>query len=126
MASFIKVKCEVDRPNFCLKERYRAMGEITASELETRLRAGEKLSVIDVREPDEWESGHIKEAVSMPLSVFVERLGELNDFEEPFYMVCRSGNRSSRACDYLAAQGFEVVNVLGGMLSWPGEVKTGI
>ncbi|MBM7564701.1 rhodanese-like domain-containing protein [Paenibacillus sacheonensis] len=101
------------------------MGEITASELETRLREGEKLSVIDVREPDEWESGHIKEAVSIPLSVFVERVGELNGFEEPLYMVCRSGNRSGKACDYLSAQGYEVVNVLGGMLSWPGDVATG-
>ncbi|MFC4811200.1 rhodanese-like domain-containing protein [Paenibacillus sp. GCM10023250] len=101
------------------------MKEITASELETRLRSGEKLSLIDVREPDEWADGHIKEAVSMPLSVFVERLGELNGFEEPLYLMCRSGNRSSRACDYLEAQGYEVVNVLGGMLSWPGEVVTG-
>ncbi|RAP76176.1 rhodanese-like domain-containing protein [Paenibacillus montanisoli] len=101
------------------------MGEITASELETRLREGEKLSLIDVREPDEWESGHIKEAVSIPMSVFVQHLGELNQFEEPIYLICRSGSRSGRVGDYLAAQGYEVVNVLGGMLSWPGEVKTG-
>ncbi|GGD67594.1 rhodanese-like domain-containing protein [Paenibacillus nasutitermitis] len=99
-------------------------GEITASELETRLREGEKLSVIDVREPDEWESGHIAEAVSIPLSQFVERVGELSDFEEPFYLVCRSGNRSGKACDYLSAQGFEVINMVGGMLSWPGKVVT--
>ncbi|AZN40935.1 rhodanese-like domain-containing protein [Paenibacillus albus] len=101
------------------------MGEIMASELETRLREGEKLSVIDVREPDEWEDGHIKEAISIPMSVFVERLGELSDLEEPIYLVCRSGNRSGRVGDYLSTQGYEVVNVLGGMLSWPGEVVTG-
>jgi len=100
-------------------------GEIMASELETRLREGEKLSVIDVREPDEWESGHIAEAVSIPLSQFVERVGELTDFEEPIYLVCRSGNRSGKACDYLSAQGYEVVNMAGGMLSWPGDVVTG-
>ncbi|MBW7453808.1 rhodanese-like domain-containing protein [Paenibacillus sepulcri] len=100
-------------------------GEITASELETRLREGEKLSVIDVREPDEWQSGHIAEAVSIPLSEFVERVGELTDFEEPIYLVCRSGNRSGKACDYLSAQGYEVVNMAGGMLSWPGDVVTG-
>lgn len=100
-------------------------GEITASELETKLREGEKLSVIDVREPDEWQSGHIGEAVSIPLSEFVERVGELHAFSEPFYLVCRSGNRSGKACDYLAAQGYEVVNMIGGMLSWPGKVVTG-
>lgn len=100
-------------------------GEIMASELETRLREGEKLSVIDVREPDEWQSGHIAEAVSIPLSEFVERVGELTDFEEPIYLVCRSGNRSGKACDYLSAQGYEVVNMAGGMLSWPGDVVTG-
>lgn len=96
-----------------------------ASELETRLREGEKLTVIDVREPDEWETGHIKEAISIPMSVFVERIGELSDLEEPLYLVCRSGNRSGRVSDYLSTQGYEVVNVLGGMLSWPGEVVTG-
>jgi rhodanese-related sulfurtransferase len=100
-------------------------GEITASELETRLREGEKLSVIDVRERDEWQSGHIAEAHSIPLSELVERLGELGDYEEPIYFVCRSGNRSGKACDYLSAQGYEVVNVLGGMLSWPGDAVTG-
>lgn len=100
-------------------------GEITASELETKLREGEKLSVIDVREPDEWQSGHIGEAVSIPLSEFVERVGELHDYSEPIYLVCRSGNRSGKACDYLAAQGYEVINMVGGMLSWPGDVVTG-
>lgn len=100
-------------------------GEITAAELETRLREGEKLSVIDVRELDEWQSGHIAEARHIPLSEFVERVGELNALEEPFYIVCRSGNRSGKACDYLTAQGYEAINMVGGMLSWPGEVATG-
>jgi rhodanese-related sulfurtransferase len=99
--------------------------EITASELETKLREGAKLNVIDVRERDEWQAGHIAQARNIPLSEFADRLDELNAGEDPIYFVCRSGSRSGKACDFLAAQGYKVVNMVGGMLSWPGEVVTG-
>ncbi|WP_274651466.1 rhodanese-like domain-containing protein [Paenibacillus humicola] len=103
------------------------MEEMMASELETRLRQGEKLNLIDVRERDEWQSGHIEEARNIPLSEFVGRLGELHadGEDEPIYVICRSGGRSAKACDYLAAQGYSVVNIVGGMLSWPGDVVEG-
>ncbi|MCQ6557820.1 rhodanese-like domain-containing protein [Paenibacillus mendelii] len=99
--------------------------EITASELETKLRNGEKLQVVDVRELDEWQDGHIAQAKHIALSEITGRLDELDKNDQPIYMVCRSGNRSGKACDFLSAQGYQVINMLGGMMSWPGEVVEG-
>jgi rhodanese-related sulfurtransferase len=101
--------------------------EISTDELRSRLEQGEKLYVIDVRELDEWEDGHVGEAINIPLSQLQARVGELaSNGDEPFILLCRSGNRSGRACDYLAALGYEVINVAGGMLNWNGKVVTGV
>lgn len=99
--------------------------EISSQELFEQLSNGEKLNLIDVREPDEWEEGHIKEARSIPLSQFQARAHEVHDVEGDVVFICRSGARSGRVCEFLTLQGFEVANVVGGMLAWPGEVVTG-
>ncbi|MDQ6419146.1 rhodanese-like domain-containing protein [Paenibacillus sp. LHD-117] len=99
--------------------------EITAGELHERLSQGVTLNLIDVREPDEWEEGHIKEARSIPLSQFQSRAHEVHDVEGEVVFICRSGGRSGRVCEFLTLQGFDVVNVAGGMLAWPGEVIEG-
>lgn len=99
--------------------------EITAAELENLLKEGKAINLIDVREPDEWQAGHIKEARSIPLSELQERMGELEEGGEEIVLICRSGGRSGKACDFLHAQGYKVVNVTGGMLAWPGAVATG-
>ncbi|WP_425414610.1 rhodanese-like domain-containing protein [Paenibacillus harenae] len=99
--------------------------EMTTAELENRLKEGKAVNLIDVREPDEWQEGHIKEARSIPLSELQERIGELRQGNEDIVLICRSGGRSGKACDYLHAQGFNVVNVTGGMLAWPGDVASG-
>jgi len=100
--------------------------EWTTDELAERLKKGEKLNLVDVREPDEWEAGHIAEARLIPMSQLAGRVNELfeND-EEEVILICRSGGRSTRVCDYLAQQGYSVVNIAGGMLSWNGDVVTG-
>lgn len=99
--------------------------EMSAAELHEQLSQGAKLNLIDVREPDEWEEGHIKEARSIPLSQFQARANEVHDAEGDVVFICRSGGRSGRVCDFLSLQGFDVTNVTGGMLAWPGEVATG-
>ncbi|MBD2871201.1 rhodanese-like domain-containing protein [Paenibacillus arenilitoris] len=99
--------------------------ELSTAELETRLKEGETVNLVDVRETDEWEAGHIKEARSIPLSELLERLGELRQGDREIVLICRSGGRSGRACDYLHAQGYNVVNVTGGMLAWSGDVAYG-
>jgi len=79
------------------------------------------LTIIDVRESDEFTEGHIPQAINRPLSILVE---EIDSFEKDktYYIVCQSGGRSSQACSYLSSQGIRVVNVLGGISEWQGEV----
>lgn len=99
--------------------------EMTTSELQEQLKAGVKLNLIDVREPEEWEEGHIAEARLIPLSEFQARAHEVHDVEGEVVFICRSGGRSGRVCEHLSMQGFDVVNVAGGMLAWAGDVETG-
>jgi rhodanese-related sulfurtransferase len=98
------------------------MKEITPEELEQKLEAGEKLNIIDVREDEEVEMGKIPGAKHIPLGEIPERLEEL-DKTEHYYMVCRSGGRSSNACHFLIQNGYNVTNMIGGMLSWEGEME---
>ncbi|EST54426.1 molybdopterin biosynthesis MoeB protein [Brevibacillus panacihumi W25] len=94
--------------------------EITPEELLQKLEAEEPVQVIDVREVDEWNAGHIKQAKLIPLGFLPQRVDEL-DKSTPVVMVCRSGARSHHATEYLQNLGFDVANMVGGMLAWPGE-----
>jgi rhodanese-related sulfurtransferase len=97
----------------------------TPEEVAERLARGEKLNLVDVRERDEWQDGHIAEARLIPMSELTNRLDELNADDEPMVILCRSGNRSTRVCDYLDQQGYSVINMTGGMLNWSGDVVAG-
>lgn len=99
--------------------------EITAEQLEVLLTDYTNINLIDVREPDEWEEGHIAHARSIPLSQFQAREHEVHDVPGDVIFICRSGGRSGRVCEYMTSQGYDVINVDGGMLSWKGEVVTG-
>ena len=73
--------------------------------------------VLDVRNPDEFARGHVDGALFMPLHIVPLRSSEL-DRAETYFVVCESGARSAQACGYLAAQGFDVRSVQGGMSAW--------
>ncbi|TKI59501.1 rhodanese-like domain-containing protein [Lysinibacillus mangiferihumi] len=98
------------------------MKEITAKEVQQALANGQMLKIIDVREVDEVQAGHIPGVMNMPLGLLEFRMHELNK-DEPYIIVCRSGARSGRATQFLASQGFDVTNMVGGMLAWEGEVQ---
>lgn len=87
-----------------------------------KLKRGERLVIVDVRESVEWRSGHIPGAKHIPLGQLPERLGEIDPRTETI-IVCQSGGRSSRACDYLARMGYKVVNMKGGMSAWGGVTE---
>lgn len=74
------------------------------------------LNVLDVREDVEWAHGHIEGATHIPLSELPGRVGDLPDGQT--LVVCKMGGRSAQATMYLAAQGYEVVNLSGGMVDW--------
>jgi rhodanese-related sulfurtransferase len=77
---------------------------------------GDGVTVVDVREPVEWDEVRIPHARLVPLATVPDHVDAFDG--SPTYVVCRSGGRSGRACEYLAAQGIDVVNVTGGMLAW--------
>ncbi|MGE7946116.1 rhodanese-like domain-containing protein [Lysinibacillus sp. NPDC093688] len=98
------------------------MKEISTMEVQQALEQGQAINLIDVREVDEVESGHIPGIIHIPLGLLEFRMHELNK-NEPYVMVCRSGGRSGSATQFLESHGFDVFNMVGGMLSWNGEVK---
>jgi rhodanese-related sulfurtransferase len=89
--------------------------EVSTAELETALAAG--AAVIDVRETDEYESGHVPGAVHIALGTVPDHVDAFRADSE-VYVICRSGARSMRACEFLAQQGVDTVNVAGGTLDW--------
>ena len=76
----------------------------------------EGLVVLDVREPDEWAHGHIDGALHVPLSLLPTRVTELPS--EQTLVVCKVGGRSAQAVMWLQQQGYDAVNLAGGMLDW--------
>jgi rhodanese-related sulfurtransferase len=73
--------------------------------------------LIDVREQDEWDAGHAPQAQHVPASTLLENLGDLPE-EGDLYLVCRSGGRSAQASMWLNQNGFDAINVVGGMDLW--------
>ncbi|MFD9126706.1 rhodanese-like domain-containing protein [Kitasatospora sp. NPDC059571] len=72
--------------------------------------------LLDVREQDEWDAGHVDGALHIPIGEVVARIGELPD--ERLFVLCRVGGRSAQVVQYLVAQGRDAVNVDGGMFAW--------
>ena len=84
--------------------------------------SSEKLTIIDVREIHEYAAGHIPSAENFPLSSLGIEFTKL-DKNQKYYVICQAGGRSARAYDFLEAQGFDIINIEGGMSNWPGEKK---
>lgn len=96
---------------------------IDAAELVRRLDNGQAPRIVDVREPDEFASGHIPGAENLPLSLFLQQYHGLRPDEE-IVLVCRSAHRSGMAQGFLQRLGYtRVRNLVGGMLEWPGPVE---
>ncbi len=94
---------------------------ITAKEVADRYK-DEKLNIIDVRQHDEIIAGKIPGAKHIPLGEMLTRYKEL-DREKEYIIVCRSGNRSGLACEWLMEKGFMVKNMVGGMISWASDLE---
>ncbi|OIU71471.1 rhodanese-like domain-containing protein [Rossellomorea aquimaris] len=98
------------------------MKRISTDELQHKFETGEALDIIDVREAVEVRAGKIPGAVNIPLGLLEFRMNELEKGKQ-YFMVCQSGGRSSQAYRFLEYQGYDVVNVDGGMSSWNGKVQ---
>jgi sulfur-carrier protein adenylyltransferase/sulfurtransferase len=96
--------------------------EMTVRELKARMDRGDRLTVIDVREPYEYAIARIPGTKLIPLGQIEERAGELDPNEE-IILQCRSGKRSADALNRLKAKGFtRLKNLVGGVLAWSDEI----
>ncbi|MBN2550850.1 MAG: molybdopterin-synthase adenylyltransferase MoeB [Anaerolineales bacterium] len=96
--------------------------DILASELSQRLRAGDSLRMLDVREPHELQISQIPGSTLIPLGQLAARLSELDSAEE-MAVFCRAGTRSRRALELLLSAGFcKVKHLKGGINAWAKEV----
>ena len=95
-----------------------ALAEIDIEAFAARRDEGTAVRVVDVREADEYERGHVAGAVSVPLATVPDRAAEIGPGDGPLYLICQSGGRSRRAGEYLADAGYDVVNVDGGTGGW--------
>jgi rhodanese-related sulfurtransferase len=73
--------------------------------------------LLDVREDDEWQRGHAADARHIPMGEVPARLNEI-DPQATLYVICKAGGRSQKVAQFLAGNGYEPVNVSGGMLAW--------
>ena len=92
------------------------MKEISFDEFYKLYQKG-SLSVLDVREVEEFETLHLEGARNLPLSQLADTYKQL-DNDNLYYVICKSGMRSARACQFLEEQGYEVINVQGGMTAF--------
>jgi sulfur-carrier protein adenylyltransferase/sulfurtransferase len=115
----------IDYDEFCAGGNAHAstgVQEIQPSQLALRLAKGEALEIIDVREPYEWEIGHIPGARLVPLARIAEEIPRLDKRRETI-LYCKVGARSLRAAHQLADAGVtDVRNLAGGILRWIDEV----
>jgi adenylyltransferase/sulfurtransferase len=102
--------------------------EMSVTELKARLDHGDRLTLIDVREPHEWEIGNLEPqgARLIPLGELPERMDEIDPAEE-IVLHCRSGGRSARALELLREHGYRRLwNLEGGILAWSDEIDPSI
>lgn len=98
--------------------------EISVTDLKKRLDRGDKLTIIDVREPHEWQISNLEKYGSrlIPLGQIKDRLSEINPDEE-IMLHCKMGGRSAKAYEILKNAGYtRIKNVKGGITAWADEV----
>jgi adenylyltransferase/sulfurtransferase len=96
--------------------------DITPVELARRLKEGNHIRLVDVREPHELEISRLEPADLIPLGQLAARLSELDSAQE-MVLFCKSGSRSARALEVLLSAGFrKVKNLKGGINAWAREI----
>lgn len=99
---------------------------ISPTEFAERVARGERVRLIDVREPEEFELARVEGAELLPLSRFQEWAGTL-EADEEIVVMCHHGIRSAHVCAHLAAQGHtKMLNLAGGIERWSVEVDRNV
>lgn len=91
-----------------------------------QLESDENVVILDVRTEDEVNEGMIPNAINIDIHKGQEFISEIEalDKDKKYYVYCRSGARSGKACEIMNELGFaHAYNLLGGMLEWEGEIE---
>mgnify|MGYP005845453791 CR=1 FL=1 len=102
------------------RDLFRPIRSLNVAESQALLssRPPDQIQVLDVRQPKEYETGHLPHSRLIPLKELPQRLGEL-DPEKPVLVYCAAGRRSRTAARLLSGEGFkEVYNLAGGIKDW--------
>ena len=98
--------------------------QITAEEAKKIMDSGEEHIILDTREQDEFDEGHIPGAILIPYTEIDNKADEmLPDKDAQILVYCRSGRRSKIASESLAKLGYTNVKEFGGIIDWPYEVE---
>lgn len=92
---------------------------ITNEELQEKIENEQNVQIVDVRVNERYQQGHIPGAPNIPLKEI--KAGKFQP-KSKTYIICHSGVDSRKACKYLTARGYDVVNVAGGMVKWDGPI----
>ena len=94
--------------------------KITPEEAKSRIDSGDEIIILDVRTEDEYNSGHISNAILIPNETITDKMPDLlPDLDAEILIYCRSGNRSAQAAKKLIAIGYTKVYDFGGIIDWP-------
>lgn len=107
------------------EEGEKAMYEqITAEEAKKIMNLGEEHIILDTREQDEFDEGHIPNAILIPYTEIENQAEEMIPYKDKLILVyCRSGRRSKIAAESLAKIGYTNVKEFGGIIDWPYEIE---
>jgi len=100
-----------------------AYKKISAADAKARMDSGDEIIILDVRTEEEYDAGHITDAILVPNETIIDEQPELlPDLDAEILVYCRSGNRSAQATNKLLAIGYTNVVDFGGIIDWPYEV----
>ena len=121
------IAAPADPPGFCTLEELRRVRGISPLQLAQALASAPAaltpISLIDVREPDEFETGHLPRAINIPLAQ-IEQSGQRLPRDHTVVFICRSGSRSLKACALARRAGLEQpLQLEGGLLAWKAAVE---
>ena len=97
------------------------MKAININDIASKLEGEQEVHIIDVREPFELLEGKIPGVINIPLGNLPAQLTELDKAKE-YHVVCLSGARSQSAVQFMTNQGFDAVNLTGGMMMYQGPM----
>ncbi|NNG97212.1 rhodanese-like domain-containing protein [Gordonia araii] len=99
-----------------------AFEQVPVTELPDDFTAETDRILLDIREPDEWEGGHVRGALHIPLGEVPARIEEI-DPDAELFVICRTSGRSFRMLEYFEHVGREATCVQGGMVAWEASGK---